>query len=133
MNGTGSRQARALTPPLESNRRGLMHKVRKLAAGLVTSGLLAAGIAAPSAGAAPVVVGPGLVNVGVDVDLDNVLSNNEVIAQVPIGVAANLAANVCVGYLTVGVLAQQLVGGNTVSCVAETGQNLLFQRTTATQ
>jgi len=110
-----------------------MHKVKKLSAALFSTGLLAVGIAAPSASAAPVIVGPGLVNVGVDVDLNRVLSDNEVIAQVPIGVAANLAANVCVGDLTVGVLAQQLVGGNTVSCVAETGQNLLFQRTTATQ
>jgi hypothetical protein len=110
-----------------------MHRFKKLAAGLFTTGLLATGIAAPSASAAPVIVGPGLVNVGVDVDLDNVLSNNEVIAQVPIGVAANLAANVCVGDLTVGVLAQQIVGGNTVSCLAETGDTLLFQRTTATQ
>jgi hypothetical protein len=110
-----------------------MRKIKKLVATTFATGLMAVAVAAPSASAAPVIVGPGLVNVGVDVDLNNVLSNNEVIAQVPIGVAANLAANVCIGDLTVGVLAQQLVGGNTVSCVAETGQNLLFQRTTATQ
>jgi hypothetical protein len=62
-----------------------MHKVRKLAAGLATTGLLAAGIAAPSAGAAPVVTG-GLVNVTVT----DVLSHDQINVQVPIGVAANV-------------------------------------------
>jgi len=62
-----------------------MHKVRKLAAGLATSGLLAAGIAAPTASAQPVVTG-GLVNVTVT----DVLSHDQINVQVPIGVAANV-------------------------------------------
>ena len=62
-----------------------MYRVRKLAAGLATTGLLAAGIAVPSAGAAPVVTG-GLVNVTVT----DVVSHDQINVQVPIGVAANV-------------------------------------------
>lgn len=62
-----------------------MHKVKKIAAGLATTGLLAAGIAAPSASAAPVITG-GLVNVTVT----DVLSGDQINVQVPVGVAANV-------------------------------------------
>jgi hypothetical protein len=62
-----------------------MHKVRKFAAGLATTGLLAAGVAAPTASAAPVVTG-GLINV----TLVDVLSHDEIAVQVPVGIAANV-------------------------------------------
>jgi hypothetical protein len=62
-----------------------MRTFRRIAAGLATTGLLAAGIAAPSAAAAPVITG-GLVNVTVT----DVLNNAEINVQVPVGVAANV-------------------------------------------
>jgi hypothetical protein len=89
-----------------------MHKVRKLAAGLATTGLLAAGIAAPSASAQPVVTG-GLVNVTVT----DVLSNDQINVQVPIGVAATVCG------VQANVLAQ---GGiqEPVDCTAATTADL---------
>jgi len=84
---------------------------------------MAVGVAVPTAGAQPV-IGGGLVNVQVV----NVLNNNEVNVQVPVGVAANIAANVCVGDLQVGVLASQLARGGTVECVAKTGDSMVLQR-----
>jgi hypothetical protein len=89
-----------------------MHKVRKLAAGLATTGLLAAGIAAPSAAAAPVVTG-GLVNVTVT----DVLSHDQINVQVPIGVAANVCG------VQANVLAQ---GGlqEPIDCTAATTADL---------
>ena len=56
------------------------------------------------------------------------LNGNVVTVQVPIGVAANIAANVCVGDLEVGVLASQLSRGQTVECLAENGDALVAQR-----
>jgi len=100
-----------------------MRKPRRLLASLFASGLLAFGVAAPTAGAQPV-IGGGLVNI----QIVDVLNNNEVNVQVPIGVAANIAANVCVGELQVGVLASQLARGGTVECVAETGDSMVLQR-----
>jgi hypothetical protein len=89
-----------------------MHNVRKLAAGLATTGLLAAGIAAPSAAAAPVVTG-GLVNVTVT----DVLSHDQINVQVPIGVAANVCG------VQANVLAQ---GGlqEPIDCTAATTADL---------
>jgi outer membrane biogenesis lipoprotein LolB len=103
-----------------------MRKFRRIAAGLATTGLLAAGIAAPSAGAA--VVGGGLVNVGVDVNNNNILDNNEVAAQVPVAVAANVLANICGVDIPVSVLAQQVAGGNQATCDATTGGTAIAQR-----
>ena len=62
-----------------------MHSFKKLAAGLFSTGVLVAGLAAPGASAAPVITG-GLVNVTVT----DVLSGDQVNVQVPIGVAANV-------------------------------------------
>jgi hypothetical protein len=62
-----------------------MHKVKKIAAGLFASGLLAVGVAAPTASAQPVITG-GLVNV----TITDVLSGDQINVQVPIGVAANV-------------------------------------------
>ena len=100
-----------------------MHRTRKFLAATFASGLMAVGVAVPTAGAQPV-IGGGLVNVQVV----NVLNNNEVNVQVPVGVAANIAANVCVGDLQVGVLASQLARGGTVECVAKTGDSMVLQR-----
>jgi hypothetical protein len=77
-------------------------KVRKLTASLFATGLLAVGATAPAASAQPVVTG-GLVNV--TVVTGDILSENEV----NLGVALNLAANIC--DVNVNVLAQQLRDG----------------------
>ena len=58
-------------------------KVRKLMASLFATGLLAVGLAAPTAAAQPVITG-GLINI----TLTNVLQNVSV--QIPVGVAANV-------------------------------------------
>ena len=82
-----------------------MRKTRRLVASLCATGLLAVGVTAPAASAQPVVTG-GLVNVTVvDVIDGDILSNNDV----NLGVALNLAANVC--DVNVNVLAQQLRNG----------------------
>ena len=79
----------------------------------LTTGVLAAGAAAaPVATAQPVITG-GLVNI----TITDVLNNNQVNVQVPIGVAAN----VC------GVAANVLAQGNVsqpVSCTSSTTQML---------
>jgi hypothetical protein len=62
-----------------------MKKMRKFLATTFASGLLAAGVAAPTASAQPVITG-GLINV----TLVDVLSHDEIAVQVPIGVAANV-------------------------------------------
>ena len=62
-----------------------MRKTRKLAASLCATGLMAVGIAAPTASAQPVVTG-GLINVTLVDTID--LTNTSV--QVPIGIAANV-------------------------------------------
>lgn len=84
--------------------------IRKLAASLFASGLLAVGAAAP-ASAQPIITG-GLVNITIVDVLDN-----EVNVQVPIGVAAN----VC------GIQANVLARGGIqepVDCTATTTQEL---------
>jgi hypothetical protein len=62
-----------------------MHRTKKLVASLFATGLLAVGVAAPSASAQPVVTG-GLINV----TLVDVLSHDEIAVQVPVGIAANV-------------------------------------------
>jgi hypothetical protein len=89
-----------------------MHKFKKVSAALFSTGILAAGIAVPSAGAAPVITG-GLVNVTVT----DVLSHDQINVQVPIGVAANVCG------VQANVLAQ---GGlqEPVDCTAATTADL---------
>jgi len=89
-----------------------MHKVKKLAAGVFASGLLAVGVAAPTASAQPVITG-GLVNVTVT----DVLSNDQINVQVPVGVAANVCG------VQANVLAQ---GGiqEPIDCTAATTADL---------
>ena len=100
-----------------------MRSVKKFTATTFATAIMAAGIMVPTAGAQPVISG-GLVNI----QIVDVLNENEVNVQVPIGVAANIAANVCVGELQVGVLASQLARGGTVECLAETGDSMVLQR-----
>ncbi len=99
-----------------------MQKVKRLGATVFATALLSVVGAAP-ASAQPVFTG-GLVNVTIidAVDIEDVNVN------VPIGVAANIAANVCPGNLQVGVLASQLARGGTVTCTAENGDALVAQR-----
>ena len=55
----------------------------------------------------------GLVNVAIgDITTGDILSNN----RVGVGVAANVAANVCGVVVQVGVLAEQLARGGTFDC-----------------
>ena len=61
-----------------------MFQARRLLASLFASALLAVGVAAP-ASAQPVITG-GLINI----TIVDVLNNNEVTVQVPIGIAANV-------------------------------------------
>jgi hypothetical protein len=87
-------------------------RARKLAASLFATGLLAVGAVAPASAQPPVVTG-GLVNI----TIVDVLNNNEVNVQVPIGVAANVCG------VQANVLAQ---GGiqEPVDCTAATTQEL---------
>jgi hypothetical protein len=89
-----------------------MRRARKLIVSTLATGVMAAGVALPTASAQPVVTG-GLVNITV-VD---VLNNTDVNVQVPIGVAAN----VC------GVQANVLARGGIqepVDCTSSTTQDL---------
>jgi hypothetical protein len=81
--------------------------MRKFVATLFLTAALAVGAIAPTASAAPVFTG-GLVNITV-VD---VLNNNTV--TVPIGVAANIAANVC--DVSAGVLVQEFRDVGSATC-----------------
>ena len=94
-----------------------MTRARKLVAALFSSAIMAVTVAAP-AGAQPVITG-GLVNI----TIFDVLNENQISVQVPIGVAAN----VC------GVQANVLARGEfqgPVNCTARTTQDLpvAFQR-----
>lgn len=78
---------------------------------------IAVPMAATSSAQSPVVIGGGLVNVQIgtieiidDVEVRNVLND----LTVSIGVAANIAADVC--GIAVGVLAQDLARGSDVDC-----------------
>jgi hypothetical protein len=98
-----------------------MQKVKRLTATVFVTALLSVAGAAPAS--AQVFTG-GLVNVTI-IDF---LDVQDVNVNVPIGVAANIAANVCPGNLQVGVLASQLARGGTVTCTAENGDALVAQR-----
>ncbi len=98
-----------------------MQKVKRLGATVFATALLSVVGAAPAS--AQVFTG-GLVNVTI-IDF---LDVQDVNVNVPIGVAANLAANVCPGNVQVGVLASQLARGGTVTCTAENGDALVAQR-----
>jgi hypothetical protein len=63
-----------------------MRKMKKFIASLFATGLLAVGVAAPSASAQQT----GLVNV----NIDNVLNNNHVNVAVPVNAAVAICANV---------------------------------------
>jgi hypothetical protein len=95
-----------------------MRKVKRLCATVFATALLSAGAAAPASAQPPVITG-GLVNI----TIVDVLNDNQINVQVPIGVAAN----VC------GVQANVLALGNIqepVDCTAKTTQDLpvAFQR-----
>jgi hypothetical protein len=97
-----------------------MRRTKKFTASLFASGILAAGLAAPTASAQPVVTG-GLVNVTI-VDLLDVRDVN-----VGVGVAANIAATLCdTADINAVVLATQFGrGGQDVMCETDTG-NITF-------
>jgi hypothetical protein len=102
-----------------------MRKIKKLVATTFATGLMAVGVAAPTAPAQPVVTG-GLVNVTVvDVIDDVTVVVRDV--NVGVGVAANVAAALCdTADVNAAVLAQQVVrGGDTVNCDTSTG-NITF-------
>jgi hypothetical protein len=80
----------------------------RIAVGLAAGAVAAGAAAAPAATAQPVITG-GLVNI----TITDLLNNNQVSVQVPIGVAAN----VC------GVQANVLAQGNTTSPVDCTASN----------
>ena len=76
--------------------------------------------AVPASAQRPVVIGGGLVNVQVG-SIDVLTGNIDIIDDVTvgIGVAAQIAANVC--GVAVGVLAQDLAKGNDFSCENDLG------------
>jgi hypothetical protein len=90
-----------------------MRKVRMWFAALASSSLLFAGFSAP-ASAQPIVTG-GLVNI----TIVDVLNNNEILSNndVNLGVALNVAANVC--DVNVNVLAVQLRNGGATCSTGE--------------
>jgi hypothetical protein len=85
-----------------------MRRTKKFIASVFATGVLAAGIGLPTASAQPVITG-GLV----DITIVDVLNDNQVAVQVPIGVAAN----VC------GIQANVLASGNFQSPVDCTAHN----------
>ena len=91
-----------------------MQKIKRLGATVFATVVISVVGVAP-ASAQPVFTG-GLVNV----NIGNV--------NVPIGVAANLAANLCGGNVQVGVLASQVARDGTATCTAETGDAVVLQR-----
>jgi hypothetical protein len=92
--------------------------MRKIAMGAATAALATAatlGSTAP-AQARPIAVG-NLVNV----QITNLLNDNEVAVQIPI----NAAANICVGNVTVAVIADVLAGGSPFECTSQSGNQEL--------
>jgi hypothetical protein len=92
-----------------------MKRTLAAAAGALAMTGGAAFMAAP-AQAQPVISG-GLVNVQVT----NVLNDNQVAVQIPI----TAAANICVGDVTVGVIAEIVDEGGTFQCDAKSGKQTL--------
>ena len=95
-----------------------MTRARKLVAALFSTAVMAVTVAAPASAHPPLFTG-GLVNI----TIVDVLNNNQISVQVPIGVAANVCG------VQANVLAQ---GGiqEPVDCTASTTQDLpvAFQR-----
>jgi hypothetical protein len=85
--------------------------MRKLFATLFLTCAIAVGATAPVASAQPIVTG-GLVNVTI-VDLIDA-NNNQILSDINVAAALNLAANVC--DVSVNVLATQLGSGNDATC-----------------
>ena len=91
------------------------------------AGGLSIGLAAVTEAQPPVVIGGGLVNVQIVDVIDDVTVNVEDI-NVTVGVAANIAANIC--GVAVGVIAQDLQDG-TATCdnlIDGTGQIVTINR-----
>ena len=97
--------------------------MRKFTATLFLTGALAVGAVAPMASAAPIVTG-GLVNITVTDVANNVLNNN----NVALGVALNLAANVC--NVPVSVLATQLHTGSSTCTNTANGTSATIRQIT---
>ncbi|WP_322936468.1 hypothetical protein [Nocardioides bizhenqiangii] len=57
----------------------------------------------------------------VNVQITNLLNNNEVAVQIPI----NAAANICVGNVTVAIIAEVLAGGSPFECTSKSGNHEL--------
>jgi hypothetical protein len=81
-----------------------MRRVRRLTASLAATGLLAFGVAAPTASAQQV----GLVNVKI--------GNVTILRDVDVALAANVVANVCNVDLTAAVLAQEIEDNDVFNC-----------------
>ena len=95
-----------------------MRNIKRMAAAFMASGALVATAAAPASAHGPVVTG-GLINVTVVDAVDVVLTD----VNVGVGVAANLAANLCdTADVNAAILAQQVVrDDDTVTCNASGG------------
>jgi hypothetical protein len=89
----------------------MLRSRRSALAVLLSTGALFGGFAGASAQAQPVITG-GLVNV----TITDVLSQDQITVQVPVGVAANVCG------FDANVLAQQLNSDNTPSCTASNDQ-----------
>jgi hypothetical protein len=89
-----------------------MTRFKRVGAAAFAAAALSIGVLVAPAASSPVVTG-GLVNV----TITNLLNNNTVTVQIPVGIGLNLAANVC--GVNVGVLAQDLNSGP-VSCSTAT-------------
>ncbi len=93
--------------------------MRYIAMGAASAALATAATLGSTAAAQaqpPIAVG-NLVNV----QITNVANNNQVAIQIPI----NAAANICVGSVTVAVIAEVLEGGNPFECTARSGRQEL--------
>ena len=90
--------------------------MKRIFGAAVLAGAMAIPMATTSYAQPNVVVGGGLVNVQITDVIDDIIIE-DVNVTVPIGVAANIIANVC--GLSVGVLASDLAHGNEVACEGE--------------
>ena len=90
--------------------------MKKIFGAAVLAGAMAIPMATTSYAQPNVVVGGGLVNVQVTDVIDDI-EIEDINVFVPIGVAANIVANVC--GLSVGVLAEDLARGSEVVCSGE--------------
>lgn len=90
--------------------------IKKMFGAAVLAGALAFPMAGTTEAQPPVVIGGGLVNVQI-VDVIDDIVIEDINVFVPVGIAANIIANVC--GLSVGVLASDLAQGNTVVCDGE--------------